>query len=95
MEPPPKRRLRTSRRILPQRVEGVSELLAGFDAMHAALIERLRQSRGLDLSRVKVRSPLLPILRFQLGATFGVLVAHERRHLWQARQVRQELRFPG
>ncbi len=95
MEPPPRRRLRTSRKVLPQRVEGAAALCAGFDAMHAEMIDRLRRSRGLDLARVKVRSPLLPILRFTLGAAFGIIVAHERRHLWQARQVRQELRFPG
>jgi hypothetical protein len=63
--------------------------------MHAGLIDRVRRSSGLDLGRIKFRSPLIPLLRLSLGTWFQFLLAHERRHLWQARQVRQELRFPG
>ena len=95
MEPPPKRRMRTFRKIVPRGVSVGAQLAADFEAMHAALIERIRKSAGLDLSRVKLRSPLVPLLRLSLGTSFGFLLAHERRHLWQARQVRQELRFPA
>jgi hypothetical protein len=95
MEPPPKRRMRASKKIVPQRVESGARLAAEFDAMHRALIDRVRKATSLDLSRVKVRSPIMPLLRMPLGTCFAFLLAHERRHLWQARQVRQELRFPG
>jgi hypothetical protein len=95
MEPPPRRRMRASRKIVPQPVETGARLASEFDAMHRALIERIRKAASLDLSRVMVRSPLMRLLRMPLGTCFAFLLAHERRHLWQARQVRQELRFPG
>jgi hypothetical protein len=95
MEPPPRRRLKAPRKIQPQRVESGAQLSASFDALQRGLIERIRRATGLDLSRVKMKSPIVPLFRLSLGAWLGFLLAHERRHLWQARQVRQELRFPG
>jgi hypothetical protein len=53
---------------------------------------RVRQANGLDLSRVRVVSPLTSLMRMSLGQCFGLLAAHERRHLWQAARVREELR---
>jgi hypothetical protein len=95
MEPPPRRRMKAPRKIIPQRVESGARLSTEFQAMNAELMERVRRATNLDLSRVKLNSPLLPVLRLSLGTCFGIVLAHERRHLWQARQVRQELRFPG
>jgi hypothetical protein len=63
--------------------------------MQLTLIEQVRMTAGLDLSRIKLGSPIVPIVRLPLGTWFAFIIAHERRHVWQARQVRQELRFPG
>lgn len=95
MEPPPKRKMRAPKKIAPQRVETGRQLATEFDAMHRELIDRVRRSTSLDLSRVMLRSPIIPLIRLSLGTWLAFIVAHERRHLWQARQVRQELRFPG
>jgi hypothetical protein len=95
MEPPPRRKMKAPRKIAPQRFESARALSEGFDRMHRELIDRVRRSASLDLSRVKLGSPIVPLLRMPLGTWFGFILAHERRHLWQARQVRQELRFPG
>jgi hypothetical protein len=46
----------------------------------------LEQSNGLDLKRVKVRSPAVAVLRLSLGATFHAMETHQRRHLEQARR---------
>ncbi len=54
----------------------------------------LRRADGLDLVRVKVASPVSPLLRLDLGGALAVQVAHERRHLEQARQVTLEQGFP-
>jgi hypothetical protein len=34
-------------------------------------------------------------LKFTLGQAFRLLAAHERRHLWQARNVRNAPNFPA
>ena len=94
MEPPPRRRLPTHRRLTPQGLERGDRLLDDFDAMQRALVHRVVAASGLDLGRVRVRSPLIPVLWLPLGTWFAFLTAHERRHLWQAMQVRAEARFP-
>ena len=94
MEPPPKRRMSAPRKIAPQRFESAVALRRDYEQVHRDLIGAVRRAEGLDLSRVKLSSPLMPLLRQPLGTWLLFLAAHERRHLWQARQVRQEPGFP-
>lgn len=56
-------------------------------------------AEGLDLARVKVHlsafpAPLRAICRMPLGARFLLLTNHDRRHLWQAGEVRKHPMFP-
>lgn len=51
----------------------------------------LRSADGLDLARIKVTSPVTRLLRLSLGQWLAGLAGHQRRHLWQARQVKTEL----
>ena len=51
------------------------------------LISCVEQSKGLDLRRVRVPSPALPIVSISLGAWYEATIAHENRHLVQARNA--------
>jgi hypothetical protein len=56
-------------------------------------------ANGLHLGKLKSELPQLPgvlraIIKMPLGARLALMVAHDRRHLWQAEQVRQDARFP-
>lgn len=95
MEPPPRRRMSAPGKIVPQQFESVVTLRRDYAQAHRDLIGAVRRAEGLDLARVKVSSPIMPLLRQPLGTWLLFLAAHERRHLWQARQVRQEPAFPG
>ena len=49
---------------------------------------------------VRTTLPALPaflrgIVQMPLGARFALIGAHDRRHLWQAEQVREHADFPG
>jgi hypothetical protein len=57
-------------------------------------VDRLRQANGLDLARAHVKSPVSNLIRLALGSGFALMVAHERRHLHQARKVIAERAFP-
>jgi hypothetical protein len=72
-----------------------SEVTAAFRAYQVQYVDRLRQANGLDLARARVSSPAAAWLRFSLGSGFALMAAHERRHLWQARNVTQHPEFPG
>ena len=70
------------------------ELRCALAWHHARRVHSLRRADGLDLARVKVVSPFVRTMKLGLGPCFQFLLAHERRHLWQAWQVRNCDAFP-
>jgi len=94
LEPPPRYRMRTVRALKPQPVQPLADVRAGFLSLQDEIESRVRAAQGLDLRRAKVTMVLSRFLRVSLGAAFTGLLAHQRRHLWQARQVRREDGFP-
>lgn len=93
-EPPVGRKFQAPRQILPIPDQPVTAVLPTFLHLQDELIRRVQQANGLHLGRVKVTSPWKRILHFSLAATFELVAAHQRRHLWQARQVRSHPNFP-
>ena len=94
LEPPPRYRLRAPRAFKPQPVQPLGDVRTGFVGLQDDLADRVRAAQGLDLRRAKVTLHFTKLLRISLGTAFAALLAHQRRHLWQARQVRKEPTFP-
>lgn len=95
LEPPVRRKFKSPRLFLPAPSRPRQETIAAFRAYQVQFIDRLRQANGLDLSRARVRSPAWRWLRIPLGSGFAMMLAHERRHLWQARNVLADRAFPA
>lgn len=96
MEPPPRFRMKTPSmlRVPLTATYTVSELLPEFFRVRDQLAERVQQADGLDWARVRTISHVNRLLRLPLGAYFQFILAHDRRHLWQAREVRSSPGFP-
>lgn len=92
LEPPIRQRVKTTARFVPRSVRAKAEAFGEFAALQEKLAELLAAARGLHLSKVKVVSPFDKRVRYNLYSAFRVLVAHQRRHLWQAEQAVAELR---
>lgn len=95
MEPPPKLRIRTMRRVEPAERLDAGVLRAEFEAALRRLRELIAAADGVSLRHARMRSPFARVLTFTLGQTFAINLAHARRHLWQARQVCQHAKFPS
>jgi hypothetical protein len=95
MEPPVKRRQRTFKIFVPAQETPLAVTLAEFRTVRDQLADRVRTADGLDLKRQRVISPVSRLLRLPLGAYFAFVIAHDRRHLWQARNVRAAPEFPA
>lgn len=94
MEPPPRRKLPAPKKIIPA-FEGEKEaLLAEFRRLHGETASLLHDAAGLDLG-VRFRNPFISLFRFKVWTGFLVIPAHERRHLWQAEQLRTKPGFPA
>jgi len=94
MDAPPKRRFKNPARITPPPEQPLAKGIADFNAIHDRLLQLVNQANGVDLGRAKFRSPLLKLIKLSLGQGIAVLLAHARRHLWQADEVRKHPEFP-
>lgn len=93
-EPPPKSRFRAPSRLRPTRSRPAAEVMGEFLDLHERLARLLRAADGLDLARIRVVSPGFRWLRHSLGISFWLLLAHDRRHIYQAREVCKMAGFP-
>jgi hypothetical protein len=93
MEPPPKFRMKAPRlmRLPAGETYRGADVLPEFVRLRDQLADRVRQADGLDLAHVRTISPVSGLVRLPLGAYFNFILAHDRRHVWQARQVRNKL----
>jgi hypothetical protein len=94
-EPPPRMRTRAFKRFIPASERPASEVMPRFANWQEQIGEQIRNADGIDLARARHKSPVLPILTWRLGTMIALTLAHERRHIWQARQVRTHPNFPA
>jgi uncharacterized damage-inducible protein DinB len=94
LEPPVKQRFKAPGQFAPQADQPLDRVSAEFMQVQEQFLERLQNANGLDLRRIKVTSPITRLLKMTLLGVFWMVVAHERRHLWQARQLLRHENFP-
>ena len=95
LEPPPRFRSKAPAAFLPAPSRPRADIMAAFHAYQVQFVDRLRQANGLDVARARVSSPVSSWLRIPLGSGFALQIAHERRHLWQARALTSKPGFPA
>src|SRR5512140_3103439 len=94
-EPPVRRKIRTFPGYVPPTARLTEVVQREFMELQDRLIERARSADGLDLSKMLIRSPAVSWLKFNAAVWFAATAAHERRHLWQARRIRESRWFPS
>jgi hypothetical protein len=91
LEPPVTQKVRAPRSIVPGSGRTSDEVLTAFEQSHREIRELIGAAHRLDLNAIKFRNPLLPLIRVRVGTGLLIMPAHERRHLWQAHQVRMAI----
>lgn len=94
LDPPPKRKVRAPKKIVPESGIAGKEALQTFLRGHEDVRAAIREGAELDLNRIRFRNPFIGFLRFTIGAGLLIIVAHDRRHLWQAQRVLECAGFP-
>lgn len=91
LEPPVKarRRSRAPRLIVPRHEPALQDAFTSFCASQADVRAFLRMVADLDLARIRFPNPFIRGVRFSMATGLHVIVAHERRHVWQAWRVRR------
>jgi DinB superfamily len=90
-EPPvePRSKMTAPKSIRPRTAPPLSDALRAFLASQDDVQAFLRTYAAIDLAGVRFPNPFIPGVRFSLATGLHVIAAHERRHLWQARRVRE------
>lgn len=91
IEPPVRLRLPAPKRYRPRAMAASSDVVPKLLALQDELIGRVRTADGLDVGAILLTSPITRRFRMSLGQWFAFLAAHERRHIWQAENVRRRL----
>jgi len=93
-EPPVRRKFSAPAHFRPVDGQPLTAIVPTFLHLQSQLGRIAGECEGLDLARVKVATPITRWLKLSLGITFAQAAAHERRHLEQARRVREHSQFP-
>jgi hypothetical protein len=91
LEPPvkPLFKMKAPKKITPRRGPSLADASAQFLASQEEVRAFLRQFASIDLAGVTFPNPFIRGVRFSLATGLHVLAAHQRRHLWQASNVRE------
>src|SRR5262245_43928111 len=87
MEPPFRMKIKTKPPFEPVHLQDKMTVLDQFDMLQAELASRVEQSVGRDLEHLKIVSPFDARVSYNLFSAFCLMLAHQRRHLWQAEQA--------
>jgi DinB superfamily len=94
LDPPARRRIKTLPAMKPPEEGSLEQAQREFIASHEEVREVLKHWDKVDFNRARFRSPFAPVLRFTVGTGLLIINAHDRRHLWQADQVKQTPGYP-
>ena len=84
-------KIKTTERFQPIDTEPLSEVLPTFLALQEQLKVSVDAANGLPLDQIIVVSPFINYIKYNLLSCFHLLLAHERRHLWQAEKVKEAI----
>lgn len=91
LEPPYRMKVKTTAPFEPAGIEPLAQVLPRFLESQAELLTRVDRAAGLALDQVKITSAFNKKVRYNAFAALHIMLAHVRRHLWQAEQVKAGL----
>ncbi len=91
LEPPYRLKMKTMTRFEPQAGAGLTQTLGMFEKQQNAFLGLIDRMEQQGIPRLRIPSPVQPLLRMYTDDWLHFLAAHARRHLWQASQVHTEM----
>jgi uncharacterized damage-inducible protein DinB len=90
LEPPYRSKVKTIPSLEPK-IEDIRRVLTDFAVSQQQFLEAMAPWQGRALDKVLITSPFNKRLRYNIYSLFNVVAAHQRRHLWQAHRVKEEI----
>lgn len=94
LEPPYRMRSKARKEIQPAPDLSPATVVEEYTRNREALLEFAKEAARVDMSSIRITSPILSLLKFSITEALLILLVHDRRHLWQAENVRNHSDFP-
>lgn len=88
LEPPARMKTKTGKPFEPVAVANPGELVARLREENTKLAALIKRASGLATHKTRIVSPFNASAKYNVYAGFRIMLAHTRRHLWQAGQVK-------
>ena len=82
-----KNKMKTGKAYNPPAALNAEQVIAEFIQHQQQLLELLNVSRNHDMNQIRIPISIAKFIKLKLGDTFRFLIAHEQRHLIQARNA--------
>ena len=97
LSPPYRIRFKVLPQLAPKNMDSQTAWIS-FVESQSQLLEILNSAAGLAIDKVTIKSPVYARITYNIYGAFRMLVAHQRRHIWQIEQILKTLNnqiFPG
>ena len=91
LEPPVSFKVKAPSKFAPQPDLVPDAVVAEWESSHRQAAQLAQSVDGLHLTKIRVPSPATRWLKMSLLAAFHLIPAHDRRHLWQASRVIEQM----
>lgn len=71
-----------------------ADIVSRFEAQQKQIAEQMRSTDELDLRKIIITSPVASFVTYSLFNGYQIIVAHDQRHLAQAKRVMAREGFP-
>jgi uncharacterized damage-inducible protein DinB len=85
-----KNKMKTAKKMSFPNSLNVDTVLKEFIEGQDKLLQLLERAKGKDLAKIHIPITLTKLIKLRLGDTFRFLIAHEQRHMIQARNTLKE-----
>lgn len=92
MGPQPRFKLKSPKQAVPRATLRRDALVPAFKASHDIYRALVHAAGGVDVNKVTGRNPFLPFIQMRVATILLIIPAHDRRHLWQAENVKRAIR---
>ena len=92
MKPPYRvMKVKTTPNLEPSPAGSASQVLSDFLASQERFAGYVDRADGIALDKTIITSPFNAKMQYNLFSCFQIITVHQRRHLWQAEQVKKKL----
>ena len=95
VKPETKRKLKASKPFQPSSSEIGGDIVSRFQAQQKQIAEHMRSTEALDLREIIITSPIASFVTYSLFDGYQIIVAHDQRHVAQAKRVMAREGFPA